>query len=144
MGTYRKDHHCVYLCDYHIVISTKYRRKIINDGIFAYLKRKLLEITEYYPKLFIKEVNHDIDHIHILISIPPQTSVGSVIRLIKTNTARNIKQQFPFLEKVYWGSDGIWSDGYFVSTIGVHPKVIQRYIEDQGREDAGQTTKLFE
>ncbi|OGZ95921.1 MAG: hypothetical protein A3H69_03615 [Candidatus Sungbacteria bacterium RIFCSPLOWO2_02_FULL_47_9] len=57
MATYQNDYHHVYLCDYHIVISTKYRRKIINDGIFAYLKRKLLEITEHYSKLFIKEAN---------------------------------------------------------------------------------------
>ena len=71
-------------------------------------------------------------------------SVGSAVRIIKTNTARRIKEQFPFLKQVYWGTDGIWSDGCLVSTIGIAPKVIQRYIENQGCEDAGQTTKLFE
>ena len=71
-------------------------------------------------------------------------SVGSVVRLIKTNTAKGIKKQFPFLKDVYWGTDGIWSDGYFVSTTGVNEKIIQQYIENQGREEVGQTTKLFE
>ena len=42
------------------------------------------------------------------------------------------------MRKAYWGIDGIWSDGYFVSTIGINEKVIARYIENQGREDMGQ------
>ena len=141
---YRKGHHCVWLCDYHLVLPTKYRRKIFNEGLFAYVKRKLLDIPEHYPQIFIKEFNHDEDHIHILVSIPPQMSVGSVVRLIKTNTSRKLKEQFPFLKKVYWGTDGIWSEGYFVSTVGVDEAIIKRYIEAQGSEDAGQTATLFE
>ena len=144
MADYRKDYHCVYLCDYHIILTTKYRRKVINDGLFEYLKRKLFEINEHYPKIYIKTINHDKDHIHMLISIPPQTSVGSVIRIIKTNTSRKLKEQFPFLKDVYWGTDGIWSEGYFVSTIGINEEIIRKYIENQGGEDAGQTAKLFE
>ena len=71
-------------------------------------------------------------------------TVGSVVRLLKTNTARNIKTKFPFLKKVYYGSDGIWSDGYFVSTVGVDEQTVKRYIENQGKEDVGQTATLFE
>ena len=65
-------------------------------------------------------------------------SVGSVIRIIKSNTARGMKEQFPFLKTVYWGTDSIWSDGYFVSTVGVDAESIARYIQRQGAEDAGQ------
>ena len=71
-------------------------------------------------------------------------SVGSVVRLIKSNTSRKLKQQFPFLKEVYWGTDGIWSDGYFVSTVGVDKKIIENYIRLQGAEDEGQTAQLFE
>ncbi len=140
--TYRKSHHSVWLCDYHLVLPTKYRRKIFNAGLFAYVKRKLLEIPEHYPALYIKEVNHDEDHIHLLISIPPQMSVGSVVRLIKSNTSRNLKEQFPFLKQVYWGTDGIWSEGYFVSSVGLDEATIKRYIEAQGDEDRGQTIPM--
>lgn len=134
MTEYRRGSHCLYHCEYHIVITTKYRRKIINEGLWAYLERKLLEINEHYPHIFFKTRNHDKDHVHLLVSIPPTMSVGSVIRLMKTNTSRNIKEQFPFLKDVYWGTDGIWSDEYFVSTAGVNPQIIARYIENQGRE----------
>jgi len=142
---YIKADHCVYLCDYHIVLVTKYRRNVIaNEVIWSHLRDKFFEVTTYYPRLRIKEINHDINHVHILISIPPQETVGSVVRLLKTNTARNIKTRFPFLKKVYYGSDGIWSDGYFVSTVGVDQKIIQKYILNQGEVDVGQTATLFD
>ena len=134
--------HCVYHCDYHIVIVTKYRKGIFNEGIFAYFKIKLAEITEHYPLLRFKKVNHDTDHIHFLISIPPTMNVGKAVGLIKQNTARGLKQKFPFLKEVYWGTESIWSEGYFVSTVGVNDTVIRKYIEGQGKKDAGQT--LFE
>ena len=70
--------------------------------------------------------------------------VGKVVGLLKTNTSRGIKEKFPVLKKNYWGTDGIWSDGYFVSTVGVTTEIIRRYIENQGELDAGQTTKLFD
>jgi putative transposase len=49
-----------------------------------------------------------------------------------------MREKFPFLNKVYWGSDGIWSIGYFISTVGVNEATIRRYIEQQGQEDSGQ------
>ena len=141
---YRRGSHCIYCCEYHLIITTKYRRKVINDGLWKYLERKLLEITKYYPTIFFKTRNHDKDHIHLHIVISPTISVGSVVRLIKTNTARGIKQKFPFLNKVYWGTDSLWSSSYFVSTTGINEKVLKQYIENQGHEDEGQTTQLFE
>jgi putative transposase len=141
---YRRDNHCVYLCDYHIVLPTKYRHEIITDELWKYLYGKLIEITHHYPKLYFKEANHDTDHMHLLVSIPPQMNVGGVVRLIKTNTARNIKQVFPDLRKYYWGHDGIWSEGYFVSTVGITTDIIKRYIAKQGEVDTGQTTTLFD
>ena len=132
--------HCVYLCDYHIVIATKFRRNVIvNEGIWEHLKQKFYEVTEHYPRIRIKEINHDVNHVHILVSIPPQITVGSVVRLFKTNVSRNLKTKFKFIQDLYWGTDGIWSDGYFVSTVGIDEGIIKRYIENQGEVDVGQT-----
>jgi putative transposase len=126
------------------VFPTKYRHPIITPELWKYLYGKLLEITEHYPTLYLKEANHDQDHIHLLISIPPQMTVGSVVRLIKTNTARNIKQKFPVLKQYYWGTDSLWTEGYFVSTVGVTADIIKRYITNQGAEDTGQRVTLFD
>jgi putative transposase len=135
--------HCVYHCRYHLVMVTKYRKAIFNEGIFAYFDTKLAEITEHYPLLQFIKVNHDKDHLHLLVSIPPTMSVGKAIGLIKQNTSRELKQKFPFLKQVYWGTEAVWSEGYFVSTVGIDQKVIQAYIEDQGRKDSGQTKFVF-
>ena len=131
--------HCVYHCDYHIVLVTKYRRKVFSQGIFVYMNKKLAEVTEHYPLIQFKTVNHDKDHIHFLVSIPPTMTVGKVVGIIKQNTSRELKQKFPFLKNVYWGTDAIWSEGYFVSTVGIDEGVVQAYIEEQGKKDAGQT-----
>ena len=124
-----------------MTITTKYRHEWLNEGIFAYLKTKLLEIRKHYPLIDFKIINYDTkqpDHIHLLISIPPSMSMGAVVRIIKSNTSTSLKQKFPFLKQLYWETDGIWSDGYFVSTVGVNEQQIKQYIENQGKEDSGQ------
>ena len=123
---------------------TKYRKKIFNEGIFAYFKIKLAEVTEHYPTIQFKTINHDQDHLHMLVSIPPTMRVGQAVGIIKQNTARELKQKFPFLKEVYWGTEAIWSEGYFVSTVGVNQKMIEEYIEHQGKKDSGQTRLGFE
>lgn len=104
----------------------------------AYLKEVIKRVSEHHPEILIKEVNTDEDHVHILVSIPPQWSIGKAVRIIKANTARALNEKFPFLRKVYWGTKSIWSAGYFVSTVGINEKIIQDYIKQQGEEDAGQ------
>ena len=135
---YRKQAHSVYYCTYHMVLPTKYRKEVFNAGVFAYFEFKLKEINKYYPEIEFKSVNHDKDHVHFLVSIPPKMSVGSVVRIIKANTSKGMKDKFTFLRQTYWGTDGIWSDGYFVSTVGLHEETIKHYVENQGKEDSGQ------
>lgn len=135
---YKKQSNCIYHCIYHLVLCTKYRRRIFNDGVFAYMRETLKELPAHYPEVEILEINHDEDHIHLMLWIPPKMAIGKVVNILKVNTARHLKQKFPFLKEVYWGTDGIWSDSYFVSTIGVNEDIIRKYIENQGREDAGQ------
>ena len=142
MAEYRKQSNCVYCCVYHLILPTKYRKKIFNEGTFAFFKERMREIQSYYPDIWIEEQNHDKDHVHMMIMIPPKYSVGMVVGIIKSNTSKAMKKEFAFLKKCYFGTDGIWSDSYLVSTIGLNEKVIKRYIEKQGQEDLGQP--LFE
>ena len=125
------------------MISTKYRRKVLKAGMGEYLKRKVFQVSKFHPEIKIIEVNTDVDHLHVMVSIPPKMSVSEAVRLIKANTGNAMRKHFPFLDKVYWGSDGIWSIGYFVSTVGVSESVICRYIEMQGKEDSGQAELEF-
>ena len=108
-----------------------------------YLKRKILQIRKFHPEIEIVEVNTDLDHIHLLVSIPPKFSVSEVVRMIKAHTGRAMREKFPFLDKVYWGVDGIWSIGYFVSTVGINESTIRKYVQMQGKEDSGQAKLEF-
>jgi len=109
-----------------------------------YLERIIHDVTKHRPDIRIIEANTDRDHMHMLISIPPRYAVCDVVRIIKSNTGRMMRLRFPWLGKrVYYGTDGIWSDGYFVSTIGIDEETVRKYIEFQGREDGGQAKLEF-
>ena len=96
----KKQTNAVYLCEYHLVFPTKYRHKIFNAGVFAYLEEILKKIPDYYPEIEIIKINHDEDHIHILVSIPPKYSVGKVVGIIKANTARMLRKMRPRLKNI--------------------------------------------
>ena len=140
---YKKQGHSVYYARYHLVISTKYRRKVLRDGFGEYLKKRIIGIGERNPEIEIIEVSTNVDHVHILLSIPPKFSVSDVVKMIKAKTGSAMRSKFPFLDKVYWGTDGIWSIGYFVSTSGINEETIRKYIQMQGKEDSGQAKLEF-
>ncbi len=133
-----KLHHCVYKTQYHIVWPTRYRRKILVRGVDSYLRIKLKEINKYYPDWRYLEIGIDKDHIHLHMIIPPKYAIGQVVSTIKSNTSKSLKNKFSFLKKVYWDDKGIWSKGYFVSTVGINEEIIKNYVRQQGEEDAGQ------
>ena len=140
----RKHGHCAYQCEYHLVIVSKYRRKIFNEGSFEYFKEIMWQVREKIPEVEILTMNHDKDHIHLHLSIPPKMRVSDVVRTIKSISGRLLKRKFEYMRKAYWGVDGIWSDGYFVSTIGINEAVIKKYIERQGQEDMGQAQLVLD
>ena len=70
--------------------------------------------------------------------------VSDAVRTIKSISGRMMKKKFSYMRQAYWGRDGIWSDGYFVSTRGINERVIQKYIEQQGLEDMGQAQLVLD
>lgn len=140
----RKQGHCAYQCEYHLVLVSKYRRKIFNEGSFAYFTDIMKQVKGNMPEILVLTMNHDQDHIHLHLSIPPKMRVSDVVRTVKSISGRLMKKKFDYMRKAYWGSDGIWSDGYFVSTIGIDAHVIKKYIKHQGQEDMGQAQLVLD
>ena len=140
---YNKQGHSVYYTRYHLVVSTKYRRKILRGGFGDYLQKIVIGIGKQIPEIEVIEVNTDVDHVHILLSIPPKFSVSEIVKNFKAKTGLAMRTKFPFLDKVYWGTGGIWSVGYFVSTVGITEEVIRKYVQMQGQEDSGQAKLEF-
>jgi putative transposase len=95
----------------------KYRRKILTRGVSQWLRPAFEQLRKYSPDIEFIEVGIDRDHVHLHMIIPPRYAVSQVVNRIKVNTSRQMKQKFSFLEKVYWGTESVWSTGYFVSTV---------------------------
>ena len=141
---YRKSNHSVYCTEYHLVWIPRYRRRILKDGVKAYLNKLLWHVPNLDPDIEVIKLNIQEDHVHMVILIPPRIAVASVVQYIKTQTAKQMRVKFPFLQNVYWGHPGIWSRGYCVSSIGLNEKEILRYVENQDKEDKGQLKLTLE
>jgi len=107
------------------------------------LKTKLQEARKYYPDWEYIETGIAEDHLHLHMVIPPKYSVSMVVETLKKNTSRELSRKFRFLRSVYWDSEGIWTKGFFVSTVGINEAVIRNYVRMQEKEDTGQAQLEF-
>lgn len=62
---------------------------------------------------------------------------------MKSHSSLYVRKKFKFIDKIYLEKDGIWSVGYFVSSIGVDEECIRKYIQHQGKQEKPQTARLF-
>ena len=134
----RHSGHAAYRTEYHIIWIPKYRRRILNPGIKGYLARILPNVLGTMPGCEILKCNIQVDHIHMIMVIPPKYAVSDVIGRMKGMTASQIRKKFPWLKKLYWKENVVWSTGYFVTTIGVDEDKVMKYIRWQESQDSGQ------
>lgn len=85
--------------------------------------------------MWVQEIEVDPNHVHLQIEIPPQRSVGSAVRILKSISARLVFKKFGYLKKKLWAGE-LWGDGYFVRTVGdeVTAAIVRRYIQDHATE----------
>lgn len=106
------------------------------------MKKYAEEVLKHIDKLAgdieVIEVSVQPDHIHMVIVIPPRIAVASVVQYIKTASGGLLKRKFPYMNRLVWGRSGIWSVGYFVSTVGINESVILNYVRTQDEDDRGQ------
>ena len=123
--------HSVFLLYYHLVLVTKYRRKVIDDEIFDYAKLNFERIAKSYH-ITLVEWNHDKDHIHIMFKAQPKTELTKVINAYKSASSRLIKRDFPRVKQFLW-KEMFWYKGFCLLTIGDSSiDVIKKYIQNQG------------
>lgn len=133
--------HTVYKTGYHIVWATKYRRRLFaNKGLSKLMGMIIGDMVKEVPGVEIKELNVQIDHVHVYAEIPPKYSVSEVVKQLKGGSAAKIRDKVQYLSKMKTRKDVLWSRGYFVSTVGINEKVIENYVRYQGRVDGCQLT----
>ena len=141
----RSLNHSAYKLQYHIVWGTKYRRHWLKPpSVKAMLKEILYATCKKYPTLYIQTMNTDLDHVHLQMEIPPNIAISDAVQVLKGSSSIALRKKYKFIRDMYLGKDGIWSVGYFVSSVGLNEGQIKKYIEWQGRkEEQPQTTTLF-
>ena len=126
--------HTKWRCQYHIVFAPKYRRQIIYGKYKAAIGKILRRICERCEGVEIIEANACEDHIHMLVSIPPQYSVSQFMGYLKGKSSLMIFDRHANLKYKY-GNRQFWCKGYYVDTVGRNKKVIVEYIRNQLAED---------
>ena len=137
--------HTRWNCKYHIVFIPKYRRKAIYGTIRQDVGQILRQLC-LYKNVEIIEAHACIDHIHMLVSIPPKLSVASFMGYLKGKSSLMIYDRHANL-KYKHGSQHFWAKGYYVSTVGLNKNTIAKYIREQEDEDKmsdSMTTKEYE
>jgi len=128
------NNHSVFKMYFHLILVTKYRRKVINEEILIFLEERFVTIGKSY-NLHLEEMNYDQDHIHILFRAEPNSELSKFINAYKSSTSRMIKKIFPYIRKSLWKTM-FWSRSFcLITTGGVTTEIIRTYIENQGEKD---------
>lgn len=125
--------HMKWMCKYHIVFTPKYRRKMIYNQYREDVREIIKQLCSY-KGVEILGGNVMSDHVHILVSIPPKMSVSSFMGYLKGKSALMMFDRHANL-KYKFGNRHFWSEGYYVSTVGLNEAVIKKYIQDQEKYD---------
>jgi len=125
--------HTSWRCQYHVVFAPKYRRMAIYGRIRQDIGKILRQLCQQ-KGVEIIEAEACVDHIHMLISIPPKYSVSQIMGYLKGKSSLMIFDRYANLKYKY-GNRHFWARGYFVDTVGRNKKQIQEYIRNQLKED---------
>jgi len=133
--------HSTYQHEYHVVWGTKYRFKFLKSYVLEVLFALIKEFEEKHPTIEVVNIAWDEDHMQIII--PPNVSVAECIQKMKAMTSLHLRKKFKFIREMYFSKEWIWSVGYFSSTIWLNETIIQKYIDNQGKQDRPKVQKGF-
>ena len=134
MSRFRKLSHVIWHCQYHIVWVPKYRYRILTGRVAEEVARCIRAFVEQ-QKSEVVELNVQIDHVHLLVLVPPKVSISDVVGTVKGRTAIRVFNQFRELKRrPYWGNR-FWARGYCVDTVGLDEAKIRAYVQYQEKQE---------
>ena len=144
MENYRTSSHSRFDIKYHFVWVTKYRKQVLT-GEVGFRVRDLVRETCQALEIEILQGAVSRDHVHVLLSCPPNLSPSKIMQRLKGRTSRKIMQEFRHIQRQYWGRH-FWARGYFVASSGnVTDEAIMDYIkhqDDTQPSDGGENFKV--
>lgn len=131
---YRRGTHSIFRLHVHLCWCTKYRKVILVGDVANRMRDLTRQIcSDMGVEILSGVVSRD--HVHVLISMPPQISISKLVQRVKGKTSFKMQQEFAGLRKQYWGQR-MWARGYFACTTGnVSDEMIKAYIEGHTETD---------
>ena len=129
MSRFKRLAHAVYECKYHVVWCPKYRFRILSGQIGRTVREIIRQLCEW-RKVEILQGNVQVDHIHLVLSVPPKYSIADTVGFIKGKSAIKVFDHHLELKRRYWGRH-FWARGYCVSTVGLDEEQIRKYVKWQ-------------
>ena len=140
----RVSSHSVYRTQYHIVFVTKYRHQALKPAQFKSITEQVIkDAADHILGVEMVELNVQPEHVHMVIIIPPKYAVSKIVEILKSRSAKVVRNKIEWLDKLYDGTNSLWSVGFFVSTIGLDEAMIKRYVKYQQKQDSGQAKLEF-
>ena len=93
LSRFKKLSQSIWHCQYHIVWVPKYRYKVLR-GELARDVENLIRAFSQRLECEIIELNVQIDHVHILVMIPPKLSISSYVGQMKGRVAIQILNKY--------------------------------------------------
>jgi putative transposase len=131
---------------YHVVFCPKYRHRILTGEIARTVASHIEALCRQKEGLVVVELNVRVDHVHVILEIPPKYAVSAIMGYLKGKLAIRLMQQYEPLAKRSWGRH-LWARGYCVSTVGLDEEKIRKYVrwqEAREREIETQQARLFD
>ena len=125
--------HTTWNCKYHIVFAPKYRRKIFYESHRKEIMQIIRELCQW-KGVEILEGEMAVDHVHLLVMIPPKISVSGFMGYLKGKSSLIIYQRFG-TAKFQYRCREFWCRGYFVDTTVKNTQVIKEYIQKKLKRD---------
>ena len=129
--------HTMWNCKYHIVFAPKYRRKVFYGNKRLEIGAILRKLCEW-KGVTILEAEVCVDHVHMLVEIPPKMSVSGFVGFLKGKSSLMIYQKWGNIKFKYRNRE-FWCKGYYVDTVGKNARKIEEYIKNQLKEDEEMT-----
>ena len=126
--------HTKWDCKYHVVFALKYRRKVFYRQKRYEIGQILRELCQW-KGVTVLSAEACPDHIHMMLEIPPKYNISGFMGFLKGKSSLMIYEKWGNMKYKYRNRQ-FWCRGYYVSTVGKQEKVIERYIENQLKEDA--------
>ena len=125
---YKSNLNVVYSCKYHVIWCPKYRRAVLVKGVDVRLK-EIIQAVATDCRSEILELEVMPDHVHLLVEVDPQFGIHRLIKLMKVKSSKLLREEFSWVKSRF---PTLWTNSYFVSTIGSAPlEVVKQYIEQQ-------------